>query len=181
MSDSSLAFVIAVSLLLVCPAGAFSVVAMVLYWRGMDSFGQRSTEYEARHWKAEAMQAEGDCERRIEGMREQFETEMNVLLRQLGKLIMRVTDLEEMLGEESNHKPSPRAMLRELMYEKLGRTEFDELLFDMGIERGKLEGENLAEWIISLIKYCKRHQRLDELLKQLKRMFPSTAWPVSSV
>ena len=181
MSDSSLAFTMAVSLLLICPAGAFSVVAVVLYWRGMDSFSHQNTEYEARHWKAEAMNAEGECERRIEGMRKKFENEINVLLHQMGKLIMRVTDLEEIIGEESNHKPSPRAMLRELMYEQLGQTEFNELLFDLGVERGELEGENLAEWIISLIKYCKRRQRLDELFRLLKRMFPAAAWPTNSI
>lgn len=72
---------------------------------------------------------------------------------------------------------SPQATLRDKIIRFFSSAELEVLCFDLGIKHEFLEGKTLPNKVQSLIEYCARHQKLDELYKQLKTSRENEEWP----
>lgn len=69
-----------------------------------------------------------------------------------------------------------RAALRREIQKSFNLTEIRTLSFDLGIDYDNLPGEELERKIIELILYLERNERLDDLIKELKRRRPDMTW-----
>lgn len=65
-----------------------------------------------------------------------------------------------------------------LIMEYFDQGEFEMMVFELGIDYDELSGSNMAERVLSLVKYLMRHDRLQELilLGQVER--PFVEWPL---
>lgn len=62
--------------------------------------------------------------------------------------------------------------LRELIVERMSEDELRTLCFDMGIEWPGQAGETLTARVVTLLAWCTRHGRLDDLVARIKAARP---------
>ncbi len=67
--------------------------------------------------------------------------------------------------------------LRSKMGQYFSTGDIETLCFDMDIPYEDLGGEGLGAKILSLIVYCQHHDRLEELVEQVRTARPKVAWP----
>ena len=58
----------------------------------------------------------------------------------------------------------------------LSNEEFDELVFNLGIDRETLAGTSTLERIVSLVEWARRHGRTDDLMDALRAVRPQVDW-----
>jgi hypothetical protein len=67
--------------------------------------------------------------------------------------------------------------LKNKMDEYFNTNEIETLCFDLGIDYENLSGEGKSAKIRELIEYCRRQDRLDELVARVRAERPKVAWP----
>jgi hypothetical protein len=69
------------------------------------------------------------------------------------------------------------SQLRQILTGRFDAEEFRTLCFDLGISYDELPGEGLGGKARELIAYCKRHERLSDLMATGKKLHPEIVWP----
>jgi hypothetical protein len=68
------------------------------------------------------------------------------------------------------------AKLRRILVDRFDETELRELFFDLDIEYDSLSGEGTRDKAMELIAFCRRRERIGELVEKGKQLRPDTSW-----
>ena len=72
--------------------------------------------------------------------------------------------------------PAELAPLRDQLLRTFNLAELNGLCFDLGIDFESLAGQTRPEKAQSLVAYCDRHNRMDELLARVRALRPHVEW-----
>jgi hypothetical protein len=73
-----------------------------------------------------------------------------------------------------------RVRLRRLIEESFSTSELHDLCFDLGIDHENLPGQERSARAREIIRYCERHSRLADLLREVVRLRPHLAAQLAS-
>lgn len=159
-------------------AGCVSLVVlaggMVLGWIIFRSiiFPSPSTSQEAAFWRSTAFRESHNCDERLHQMKAECEEKIHQLERLVGHLHL---ELIEVRDAEKLPENSPKTALRKKILD-LGYTEFQKIVFDLELPDSEIEGENLPEKVIWLLRYCNRHNLTSKLLAYLNKNYKAIEW-----
>lgn len=136
-------------------------------------FPAPSTSQEVSFWRSTAFRESHNCDERLHSMKMECEEKIHQLERLVGHLhleLIEMRDAQTVLPENS-----PKTALRKKILD-LGYTEFKKILFDLELPDAEVEGENLPENVIWLLRYCKRHGLMPRLMAYLSENYKAISW-----
>lgn len=73
-----------------------------------------------------------------------------------------------------------RIRVRQLMIKHFNEYELREIMFELRLDYESLPGKSKSEKVTELIFFMERHNRLDEMMKELQKQRPNVAWMADS-